>query len=100
SMKLLYFADRAVDAEMTLKITGNQWNWTYDYPDNGSVNFTANIVPQDELKPGEPRLLKTDAPVVLPVGTDIRLIITASDVIHSFAVPALGIKLDAVPGRL
>jgi cytochrome c oxidase subunit II len=100
SMKLLYFTDKAKDAEMTLKITGYQWYWGYEYPDHGGINFLANLVPDKDLKPGQPRLLATDNPVVLPVDTNIRVYVTASDVIHSWAVPAFGIKTDAVQGRL
>jgi cytochrome c oxidase subunit 2 len=99
----------APDNAVTLKATGNQWFWTYDYPDDGDVQITSNILKEkDEVQPGEryrtaadgPRLLAVDNRVVLPVGVPIRLITTASDVIHSWAVPAFWIKLDAVPGRL
>lgn len=100
SMKMLYYVDKTKDAEMTLKVTGYQWYWGYEYPDNGGINFLSNIVKEDELKEGQPRLLTTDNPVVLPVDTNIRILTTASDVIHSFAVPSFGIKIDAVPGRL
>jgi cytochrome c oxidase subunit 2 len=94
---------------ITLKVTGNQWYWTYSYPDNGGFEITANLLKEkDEVGPGErartdddgPRLLAVDNRVVLPVGVPIRLITTANDVIHSWAVPAFWIKLDAVPGRL
>lgn len=100
SMKMLYYTDRTHDAEMTLKVTGYQWYWGYEYPDNGGINFLANIVPDNELKEGQPRLLATDNAVVLPVDTNIKLLFTASDVIHSWAVPAFGVKLDAIPGKL
>ena len=99
SMKMLYFLDRTKEAEMTLKVTGYQWYWGYEYPDQGGVNFLSNMVQDKDLKEGEPRLLKTDNAVVLPVDTNIRILITASDVIHSWAVPAFGVKTDAVPGR-
>lgn len=99
SMKMLYYADRTQDAEMTLKVTGYQWYWGYEYPDHGDVSFNANMVPEDEIGPGQVRLLSTDNVVVLPVDTNVRLLIEANDVIHSWAVPALGVKLDAVPGR-
>jgi cytochrome c oxidase subunit 2 len=94
---------------ITLKVTGNQWYWTYSYPDNGGFEITANILKEkDEVGPGErartdddgPRLLAVDNRVVLPVGVPIRLQTTSADVIHSWAVPAFWIKLDAVPGRL
>jgi cytochrome c oxidase subunit 2 len=100
SFKLLYFADRVEEAEMTVKAIGRQWYWSYEYPDHGNFAFDAIMVPDDELQPGQKRLLDTDLSVVLPVDTDIRLLITASDVLHAFAVPAFGIKLDAVPGRV
>lgn len=99
SFRLLYFMDRAQDAEMTLKIIGHQWYWSYEYPEHG-LKFDANMVQDADLKPGQPRLLATDAEVVLPVGVPIRLQMTADDVMHSWAVPAFGIKTDAVPGRL
>jgi cytochrome c oxidase subunit 2 len=94
---------------VTLKATGNQWYWTYQYPDNGGFEITANLLKEKaDVAPGEryrtdadgPRLLATDNRIVLPVGVPIRLITTAADVIHSWAVPAFWIKLDAVPGRL
>ncbi|MDD9901874.1 MAG: cytochrome c oxidase subunit II [Alphaproteobacteria bacterium] len=100
SMKLLYFADRTADAEMTLKVIGHQWNWEYEYPDHGEINFTALMVQDEDLKPGQPRLLTTDNPVVLPVDTNIRLLMTSVDVLHAWAVPAFGVKLDTVPGRI
>jgi cytochrome c oxidase subunit 2 len=100
SMKMLYYVDKTTEAEMTLKVTGYQWYWGYDYPDNGGINFLSNLVQDKDLKPGQPRLLATDNAVVLPVDTNIKILTTASDVIHSWAVPAFGIKMDAVPGRL
>ena len=100
SMKLLYYADRVEKAEMTLKITGNQWFWTYAYPDHGGFSFDSVIVPDDELKKGLPRLLTVDNPVVLPAQTNVRLLFTSADVIHDWAVPSLGLKLDAVQGRI
>jgi cytochrome c oxidase subunit 2 len=99
----------APDNAVTLKATGNQWYWTYEYPDLGDIQITSNILKEkDEVQPGErfrtdadgPKLLAVDNRVVLPVGVPIRLITTAADVIHSWAVPAFWIKLDAVPGRL
>lgn len=94
---------------ITLKVTGNQWYWTYSYPDNGGFEITSNMLKEkDEAQPGErartdadgPRLLAVDNRVVVPVGVPIRLITTSADVIHSWAIPAFWIKLDAVPGRL
>ncbi|MBL6953702.1 MAG: cytochrome c oxidase subunit II [Alphaproteobacteria bacterium] len=100
SFKLLYFADRTVDAEMTIKAVGHQWYWSYEYPDNGEFTFDASMVEDQDLQPGQPRLLATDEAVVIPVNTNIRLLIAADDVIHSWAMPAFGVKLDGVPGRL
>ena len=100
SMKMLYFMDKTHDAEMTLKATGNQWYWDYAYPDNGKVEFSSQLIADEDLKEGQPRLLATDNPIVLPVDTNIRVLLTANDVIHSWAVPSLGVKTDAVPGRL
>ena len=99
SFKLLYFADRTQDVEMTLKVTGHQWYWTYAYPDYGDFEFDAILVPEEDLKGEQPRLLTTDNRVVLPVNTNIRLLLASDDVIHNWAVPSLGLKLDAVPGR-
>jgi cytochrome c oxidase subunit 2 len=100
SFRLLYYADRAPDAEMTIKVIGHQWYWSYEYPDHGNFTFDALMVATEDLQPGQLRLLDTDNYVVLPVDTKIRLLITASDVLHSFALPAMGVKLDAVPGRI
>ncbi|HZD25348.1 MAG TPA: cytochrome c oxidase subunit II [Alphaproteobacteria bacterium] len=100
SFKLLYFMDRAVNPEMTLKAIGHQWYWSYEYPDDGNFTFDAYMIADQDLQPGQPRLLAVDNPVVLPVDTDVRVLTTATDVIHSWAVPALGVKMDAIPGRL
>ena len=100
SLKLLYYADRIENIEMTVKVTGNQWFWTYSYPDHGGFEFDSVIVPDDELKPGQPRLLAVDNEVVLPVETNIRLLFTSADVIHAWAVPSMGVKLDTVAGRI
>lgn len=99
SFRLLYFADRTAEVDMTLKIVGNQWYWTYEYPDHGNFTFDANLVPDADLKPGQKRLMTTDNPVVLPVGKKVRLLMTATDVIHAWAISSLGIRLDTVPGR-
>ena len=100
SFKLLYYMDKPVDAEMTIKAIGQQFSWSYEYPDHGGFTFDAYMVPVEELKPGQPRLLETVTRVVLPVETTIRILVASNDVIHSWAVPAFGVKLDAVPGRL
>lgn len=100
SMRILYFADRAADAEMTLKVVGAQWYWTYEYPDQGDITFDSNMIPEDEITTGQRRLLEVDNRVVLPVDTTIRILVTAADVLHNFAIPSLGLKTDAVPGRI
>ncbi|MBI3446592.1 MAG: cytochrome c oxidase subunit II [Magnetospirillum sp.] len=99
SFRLLYFMDRVQDADLTLKIVGHQWYWTYEYQDH-DFKFDSNLVTEDSLKAGQPRLLTADNVLVVPAGVPIRLQMTADDVIHSWAVPAFGIKTDAVPGRL
>jgi len=99
SFRLLFFADRTTNADMTLKIVGNQWYWSYEYPDYGNFTFDANLIPDGQLKSGQKRLMDTDNPVVLPVGKKVRLLMTARDVLHSWAVSSLGVKLDNVPGR-
>ncbi|HEY4136062.1 MAG TPA: cytochrome c oxidase subunit II [Alphaproteobacteria bacterium] len=100
SFKLLYFMDRTATPELTLKVTGHQWYWSYEYQDNGDISFDSLIVPEDQLKPGQHRLLEVDNQVVLPVNTNIRVLVTSEDVIHSWAVPAFGVKIDTVPGHL
>ena len=100
SMRLLYFTDKVEDAEMTIIATGYQWYWGYEYPDHDGINFLSYMVPEEDLKEGQLRLLETDNRVVVPVDTNIRIQIKAADVLHSFAVPSLGLKTDAVPGHL
>jgi cytochrome c oxidase subunit 2 len=99
SFKLLYYEDVIPKADMTIKATGHQWYWSYEYPDNGKVAFDSLVVPDKELKQGQVRLLSVDNPVVVPVNTTVRVITAAGDVIHSWAVPSFGVKQDAVPGR-
>ena len=100
SFKLLYFEGDIPKADMTIKATGHQWYWSFEYPDNGDFSFDANLVQQADLKPGQLRLLTTDNPLVVPAGVVVRVQTTSTDVIHSFAVPSFGVKEDAVPGRL
>lgn len=99
SLKLLFFMDRTHEADMTLKVVGHQWYWSYEYPDHGEFAFDSLMLQDDELKPGQPRLLAVDNEVVLPVDTNVRVLLTSADVIHSWAVPAFGVKTDTVPGR-
>jgi cytochrome c oxidase subunit 2 len=105
SFKLLYFLDEVIDPGITIKVIGRQWYWQYEYSDYAksdeeSLAFDSYMVPTDELKEGELRLLEVDNRVVVPVNTHVRMIITSGDVLHSWAVPSLGVKMDAVPGRL
>ena len=101
SYRLLFFADRTTEAEMTMKIIGNQWFWSYEYPDQ-EISFDSIPRPDNEIDTakGEHRLLEVDKHVVLPVGTNIRLLFTATDVLHAWTIPAFGVKLDNVPGRI
>lgn len=102
SFPLLYKEDQTpAKYDMTLKVTGHQWYWSYEYADADGVAFDANMLPQDEAKAaGKPYLLGTDNAVVVPVDKIVRVQVTASDVIHSWAMPSFGVKMDAVPGRL
>lgn len=104
SFKLLYFMDRTEDYDMTLKVTGSQWYWDYEYPDytaeGDPIAFAAMIKQKEEVGAGEDPTLETDNRVVVPVDTTVRVLITSNDVIHAWAMPAFGIKTDAVPGRL
>ncbi len=100
SFKLLYYMDKAQHADMTLKVTGHQWYWSYDYPDQG-ISFDSNMIPQDQaIKEGKKRLLDVDNPVVVPVGAVIRILVTGTDVIHSWFVPSMGVQEYAVIGRV
>jgi cytochrome c oxidase subunit 2 len=87
--------------DIVVKATGHSWYWNYEYPsDQGGFRFDSNMIPESDLKPGQPRLLAADNEMVVPVGKVVRMQITAADVLHNFAVPSFGIRLDAVPGRL
>ncbi|CAO3421886.1 cytochrome c oxidase subunit II [Azospirillum doebereinerae] len=100
SFKLLYVAERVPQADMTIKVTGRQWYWDYEYPDHGNIAFSSYIIQEADLKPGQRRLLEVDNRVVVPVNATVRLLVTAGDVIHSWAIPAFGVKKDGVPGRI
>lgn len=100
SFKILTEQRTIPEAEVTIKVIGNQWFWSYEYPDLDGISFDSIMLEDDELKPGDHRLLEVDNRVVVPVNTTIRLIVTASDVIHSWAIPAFGVKIDTIPGRL
>lgn len=100
SFRLLHQELNIPPADMTVKVTGHQWYWSYEYPDNGGFSFDSLMVADKDLKPGQPRLLAVDNEVVVPVNKTVRIQVTAGDVIHSFAVPSFGVKIDALPGRL
>jgi cytochrome c oxidase subunit II len=100
SLKLHYYMDKTHNPDLTLKVTGFQWYWGYSYPDNGVDEYLSNIKAKGELKAGEPNLLAVDNPLVVPVGANVRVLLTGADVIHSFAMPAFGVKTDTIPGRL
>jgi cytochrome c oxidase subunit 2 len=100
SFRLLYFMDRAEEPELTLQVNGYQWYWGYEYPDQQIPEYASYMVPDDQLTEDQVRLLSVDNPVVLPVDTDIQVLVTAGDVLHSFAIPAFGMKTDAIPGRM
>ena len=100
SFKLLFFQLNVPPADLTVKATGKQWYWSYSYPDNGQFEFDSSMLKEGERKEGQPRLLAVDNEMVVPVNKTVRVITTGSDVIHSFAVPSFGIKIDAVPGRI
>jgi cytochrome c oxidase subunit 2 len=99
SFRLLYKEVVVPKSDLTVKAIGHQWNWSYEYPDQG-IDILSLMKEDADLKPGEPRLFTADAPMVVPVNTTVRVIVTSSDVIHSFAVPSFGVKVDAIPGRL
>ena len=104
SFSLLYSMDELIDPTITIKAIGNQWFWSYEYSDycviSNGLNFDSYMVPEDELLLGSFRLLEVDNRVVLPTKTHIRVLITSSDVLHSWSVPSFGVKVDACPGRL
>lgn len=99
SFKLLYYADRTHDAELTVKAIGHQWYWSYEYPDS-KVSFDSMVVDDADLKPGQLRLLDVDNRLVLPVHTSVRILVASDDVIHAWVVAPLGLQINAVPGRL
>jgi cytochrome c oxidase subunit 2 len=105
SFRLLYLLDEVISPTITIKVVGHQWYWSYEYSDyitesGDAIEFDSYMIPDSDLELGQFRLLDVDNKVVIPVDTHIRLIVTGSDVIHSFAVPSFGVKIDAVPGRL
>jgi cytochrome c oxidase subunit 2 len=99
SFRLLFFQLNTPQADLTVKATGKQWFWSYSYPDS-KFEFDSLMVQAKDLKPGQPRLLAVDNEMVVPVNKIVRVLTTGADVIHAFAVPAFGIKIDAIPGRI
>lgn len=99
SFKLLYFADRAVDPDMTVKVQAHQWYWSYEYPDQ-AISFDSNMIAEADLKEGQIRLLDVDNRMVVPVGKKVQVLITTSDVMHSFFIPSFGVQLYGTPGRI
>lgn len=100
SLRILYMIDEISNPALTIKTIGHQWYWSYEYTDYTDLTFDSYIVPTNELALGELRLLEVDNRLVLPVDLPIRMLISSEDVLHSWAIPALGLKTDAIPGRL
>jgi cytochrome c oxidase subunit 2 len=100
SFRLLFVELEVPKPDLTIKATGKQWFWSYNYPDNGNFEFDSLMVQEKDLKPGQPRLLTVDNEVVVPVNKVVHVLVTGADVIHSFTVPSFGSRIDAVPGRM
>nr|YP_010725894.1 cytochrome c oxidase subunit II [Davidius fruhstorferi]WDY83496.1 cytochrome c oxidase subunit 2 [Davidius fruhstorferi] len=100
SLRLLYLLDEVSDPSITLKTIGHQWYWSYEYSDFNHMEFDSYMIPYNEMNENGFRLLEVDNRTVLPMKTQVRVLITAADVLHSWAVPSLGVKVDATPGRL
>jgi cytochrome c oxidase subunit II len=100
SFKLMYYMDRVPNPDMTIKVTGHQWYWSYEYPDQKNLAFDSNIIQDADLKPGQPRLLEVDNPLVVPIHENIRVLVTSTDVIHSWFISSFGVQEYAIIGRL
>nr|QFZ89422.1 cytochrome oxidase subunit II [Megascolecidae sp. YN201732-03] len=100
SLRILYITDEVSNPSLTVKTVGHQWYWSYEYTDFANVEMDSYMLPTDDLIPGDYRLLEVDNRIVLPMQLEVRMLITAADVIHAWTVPSLGVKVDAVPGRL
>uniref|UniRef100_D1G4J3 Cytochrome c oxidase subunit 2 n=1 Tax=Tursiops truncatus TaxID=9739 RepID=D1G4J3_TURTR len=100
SLWILYMMDEINNPSLTVKTLGHQWYWSYEYTDYEDLNFDSYMIPTSDLKPGELRLLEVDNRMVLPMQMTIRMLVSSEDVLHSWAVPSLGLKTDAIPGRL
>jgi cytochrome c oxidase subunit II len=99
SFRLIYYQDRTPDPDMTIKVTGHQWYWEFTYPDQGNIDIESRYIHDEDLKPGQLRLLAVDNQVVIPVNKKIRILTNSTDVIHSFFIPSLGVQRYAIPGR-
>ena len=99
SFKILYEQDEIPPADVTIKAVGYQWYWGYEYPDENII-FESYMIEEEDLKPGQPRLLTVDNEIVVPVNKVVKVLITANDVLHAWALPSFGVKRDAVPGRI
>ena len=99
SFQLLYYMDKTKDTEMVIKVTGNQWYWNYEYPDE-NISFDSYLVDEEELSDDQIRLLSVDNPMVVPAGTRIKLLVTGNDVMHSFFVPSLAVQIYSIAGRV
>jgi len=100
SFRLLFVQLEVPPPDLTVKVTGKQWFWSYSYPDNGNFEFDSLMVQDKDLKPGQLRLLTADNEMVVPVNKVVHVLVTGADVIHSFTVPSFGIRMDAIPGRI
>nr|YP_010352842.1 cytochrome c oxidase subunit II [Calamaria septentrionalis]UOD77169.1 cytochrome c oxidase subunit II [Calamaria septentrionalis] len=100
SVRSLYLMEEVFDPYLTIKATGHQWYWNYEYSDHTQMSFDSYMVQTKDLQNGSPRLLEVDHRMIMPAGLQTRIVITAEDVLHSWAIPSLGVKVDAVPGRL
>lgn len=100
SLRLLYLIDEVRHPVVTVKAIGHQWYWSYEYTDFLDLEFDSYIIPTEDLEEGDFRLLEVDHRVVLPIGLEVRFLIRSADVIHSWTIPSLGVKVDAIPGRL
>jgi len=100
SIRLLYLLDEVYNPAITLKTVGHQWYWSYEYSDFLNLEFDAYIIPSNEINNNIYRLLDVDNRTIIPINSQVRSLITAADVLHSWTVPSLGVKADAVPGRL
>nr|ALH16658.1 cytochrome c oxidase subunit II [Maccullochella macquariensis]ALH16710.1 cytochrome c oxidase subunit II [Maccullochella macquariensis]ALH16736.1 cytochrome c oxidase subunit II [Maccullochella macquariensis]ALH16749.1 cytochrome c oxidase subunit II [Maccullochella macquariensis]ALH16762.1 cytochrome c oxidase subunit II [Maccullochella macquariensis] len=100
SLRILYLMDEVNNPHLTIKAMGHQWYWSYEYTDYKNLEFDSYMTPTQDLTPGQFRLLEADHRMVVPTESPVRVLVSAEDVLHSWAVPALGVKMDAVPGRL